>query len=90
MERVLRSLLTKRGLRQPIQKVWSPQGDALLYIHKDRQVFKIGIDEKQVEQLTHIGINFLGDWFDPAYAYALPISPQPQLLTTIWGELKRE
>ena len=68
--------------------VWSPQGDALLYIHGHRQVFKIGIDEKQVEQLTHIGINYLGDWFDPAYA--LPVSPQPQLLTTIWGELKRE
>ena len=68
--------------------VWSPQGDALLYIHEDRQVFKIGIDEKQVEQLTHIGVNYLGDWFDPAYA--LPVSPQPQLLTTIWGKLKRE
>ncbi len=68
--------------------VWSPQGDAVLYIHEDRQVFKIGADDKQVEQLTHIGINFLGDWFDPAYA--LPVSPQPQLLTTLWGELKRE
>ena len=68
--------------------VWSPQGDALLYIHEDRQVFKIGIDEKQVEQLTHIGVNYLGDWFDPAFA--LPVSPQPELLTTTWGELKRE
>ena len=68
--------------------VWSPQGDALLYIHEDRQVFKIGIDEKQVEQLTHIGVNYLGDWFDPAYA--LPVAPQPQLLTTVWGRLKRE
>ena len=73
---------------QAADPVWSPQGDALLYIHEDRQVFKIGIDEKQVEQLTHIGINFLGDWFDPAYA--LPVSPQPELLTITWGELKRE
>ena len=73
---------------QAADAVWSPQGDALLYIHRHRQVFKIGIDNKQVEQLTHIGINFLGDWFDPAYA--LPVSPQPQLLTTIWGELKQE
>ncbi len=68
--------------------VWSPQGDALLYIHEDRQVFKIGVDDKQVEQLTHIGINYLGDWFDPAYA--LPVSPKPQLLTTLWGEVKQE
>ena len=73
---------------QATAPVWSPQGDALLYIHEDRQVFKIGVDEKQVEQLTHIGINFLGDWFDPAYA--LPVSPKPQLLTTLWGEVKQE
>ena len=71
---------------QAANPVWSPQGDALLYIHEGRQVFKIGIDDKQVEQLTHIGINFLGDWFDPAYA--LPVSPRPQLLTTMWGKLK--
>ena len=31
-----------------------------------------------------------GDWFDPAYAYALPVSPQPDLLTTTWGEMKKE
>ena len=67
--------------------VWSPQGDALLYIHRHRQVFKIGIDEKQSEQLTHIGVNYLGDWFDPAYA--LPVSLQPQLLTTTWGDVKK-
>ena len=73
---------------QATNPVWSPKGNALLYIHKERQVFKIGVDEKQPEQLTHIGVNYLGDWFDPAYA--LPVSPQPELLTTIWGELKRE
>ena len=73
---------------QATNPVWSPKGDALLYIHEDRQVFKIGIDENQVEQLTHIGVNYLGDWFDPAYA--LPVSPQPQLLTTVWGRLKRK
>ena len=73
---------------QAADPVWSPQGDALLYIHRDRQIFKIGIDEKQIEQLTHIGVNYLGDWFDPAHA--LPVSPQPQVLTTLWGKLKQE
>lgn len=67
--------------------VWSPQGDALLYIHEDSQVFSIGVDDKQVEQLTHTGVNYLGDWFDPAYA--LQVSPQPQLLTTTWGDVKK-
>ena len=68
--------------------VWSSQGDALLYIHEQRQIFKIGVDGKQREQLTHIGVNHLGDWFDPAFA--LPVVPQPQLLTTIWGEVKKK
>lgn len=73
---------------QATTPVWSSQGEALLYIHEQRQIFKIGVDEKQPEQLTHIGINYLGDWFDPVYA--LPVSPQPQLLTTVWAEVRRE
>ena len=72
--------------------VWSPRGDEVLYArwkHEAKQIFKIALNEGQSEQLTHIGTwNDPGDWFDPAYA--LPVSPQPQLLTTIWGELKRE
>ena len=71
---------------QATNPVWSSKGDALLYIHEQRQIFKIGVDEKQPEQLTHIGVNYLGDWFDPAYA--LPVSPQPELLTTQWSLLK--
>ncbi|MDE0401279.1 MAG: hypothetical protein OXL96_26070 [Candidatus Poribacteria bacterium] len=71
---------------------WSPRGDALLYKRyvglKSFQIFKVNLDGGQPEQLTHIGWNHLGDWFDPAYA--LPVSPQPQLLTTLWGKLKRE
>ena len=72
--------------------VWSPRGDELLYAKRKReakQIFKIALNGGQSEQLTHIGTwNTPVDWFDPAYA--LPVSPQPQLLTTIWGELKRE
>ena len=47
-----------------------------------------------VTQLTHIvdllliQSNAGGDWFDPAYA--LPVSPQPYLLTTTWAEVKAE
>ena len=72
--------------------VWSPRGNELLYArwkHEAKQIFKITLNGGQPEQLTHIGIwNTPADWFDPAYA--LPVSPQPQLLTTIWGKLKRE
>ena len=74
--------------------VWSPRGDALLYAQDDGkarwslQIFKIVLGREQPEQLTHIGVwNNPLDWFDPAYA--LPVSLQPQLLTTQWGEVKR-
>ena len=72
--------------------IWSPRGDTLLYDQRDEnnhgQIFKIVLDSDQPEQLTHIkSWSRAGDWFDPAYA--LPVSPEPQLLTTIWGEMKK-
>ena len=72
--------------------VWSPQGNALLYTQyingKQMQIFKVGLDGGEPVQLTDPTFwHFTGDWFDPAYA--LPVSPQPQLLTTTWGDVKQ-
>ena len=72
--------------------VWSPRGDELLYTQyiegKQTQIFKVGLDGGAPVQLTDPKFwHFTGDWFDPAYA--LPVSPQPQLLTTQWGEVKK-
>lgn len=72
--------------------VWSPQGDELLYTQyikgKLRQIFKVGLGGGEPVRLTDPAFgHFTGDWFDPAYA--LPVSPQPQLLSTIWGNVKR-
>lgn len=74
----------------------SPNGKEVLYtkeINERFQVFKINVNSGIWTQLTHIvGMalwkygNSGGDWFDPAYA--LSVSPQPQLLTTTWGKLK--
>lgn len=69
--------------------VWSPRGNELVYakqIRDVRQLFKIDSGGGIPEQLTHRGDNFGADWFDPAYA--LPVSAQPHLLTTVWGEIK--
>ena len=73
----------------------SPNGKEILYTQKIKgslQIFKLNISSGVRTQLTHIGgifqANIGGDWFDPAYA--LPVSPQPELLTTTWGELKKE
>jgi Tol biopolymer transport system component len=70
----------------------SPDGKEVLYTREIKghfQIFKLDLNSGIRSQLTHIlGWNTGGDWFDPAYA--LPVSPQPQLLTTLWGKLKQE
>lgn len=69
----------------------SPDGEYVLYtqrINGDFQIFKLDINSGVRTQLTHIASrNTGGDWFDPVYA--LPVSPQPQLLTTTWGDVKK-
>ena len=68
----------------------SPDGKEVLYtkeINGDFQIFKLDVNSGVRMQLTHISWNTGGAWFDPDYA--LPVSPQPQLLTTTWGEVKK-
>ncbi len=85
----LQQLIDEAGPKAQYPEL-SPNGEEVLYtqeINGQFQIFKIDVNSKVQTQLTHIGWNFGGDWFDPAYA--LPVSPQPQLLTTAWGEIKK-
>ena len=73
----------------------SPNGKDVLYTQEIKgllQIFKVNVDSGVHTQLTHVGhffqANSGGDWFDPEYA--LPVSPQPQLLTTTWGDVKNK
>ena len=70
----------------------SPNGDEVLYTQEvdgHFQIFKINVNSGIRTQLTDVaGRNLDGDWFDPAYA--LPVSPQPHLLTTTWGDVKKQ
>ena len=73
----------------------SPNGQEILYTQETNglfQIFKLDLNTGVQTQLTHSGgliqANAGGDWFDPAYA--LPVAPQPHLLTTTWGEVKRQ
>ena len=50
------------------------------------QIFKVGLEREPVQLTDPTFWHFTGDWFDPAYA--LPVSPQPQLLTTTMGRRK--
>ena len=70
--------------------IWSLSGDELVYtqlVGDKSQIFKINLVTHDVTQLTHNGANYDSNWFDPS---ALSVSPQPQLLTTTWGEIKTE
>ena len=71
---------------------WSPNSNMFIYtqeINNRLQLFKIDLLSRARTQLTHIGnvfqANALADWIAPS---GLPVSPQPQLLTTMWGEVK--
>ena len=88
------------GVRQVINKdvgravepSWSPAADALLYHaldkNRDLQMFKVSLADGVPIQLTPPGFwHYVGDWFDPAFA--LPVSPQPHLLTTTWSRMKK-
>lgn len=69
--------------------IWAQQGDEIVYeklVRDTVHLFKIDLDGGTSEQLTHQGDNFGADWFDPQFA--LPVSPQPQLLTTTWSKMK--
>ncbi|RKU28515.1 hypothetical protein C6499_09915 [Candidatus Poribacteria bacterium] len=88
------------GLQQIIEEgkravapEWSPGGDALIYSQLDKndmqQIFKVTLNGGEPVQLSNPHfINFVGDWFDPAFA--LPVSPQPNFLTTTWGQVKQK
>ena len=72
---------------------WSPDGKELVYEqykqqNNDRHIYITNVDTRESEKLTRKGINFFADWFDPAYA--LPVQPQPHLLTTTWGKIKTD
>lgn len=80
--------------------VWSPQGDELLYeqqiegkrvgnrvVGDQFQLFKTGLNGGKPKQLTRHGHNIQADWFDPE---ALPVQPKETMLTTLWGQVKKE
>ena len=85
----LRQLVEEAG-RHALYSELSPDGSEVLYTQGFAAfyIFKVDVNSGLRTQLTHTGGDSGGDWFDPTYA--LPVSPQPDLLTTTWGELKKD
>lgn len=72
---------------------WSPDGDKIAYVedaknNNDRQIVVVDVETGAKKRLTRLGLNLTPAWFDPVYA--LPVEPQPQLLTTVWGNIKTD
>ena len=84
----LRMLVDEAGPHAEFPEL-SPNGSEVLFT-QGSQIFKVDINSGLRKLLTPVGQNSGGDWFDPAYAYALPVSPQSELLTTTWGKQKSE
>ena len=82
----LRMLVDEAGPHAEFPEL-SPDGSEVVYT-QGPQIFKVDVNSGLRTLLTNFGQNFGGDWFDPVYA--LPVSPQPALLTTTWGEMKKE
>ena len=83
-------LIVEADGANPSNPTWGPSGDALIYqrrVGEEVQLFKVTLADAISEQLTHVGSNRDADWFDPAHA--LPVSPQPKLLSTTWAEMKK-
>ena len=75
---------------------WSPDGRELLYrktVGGSDLLYKINLDSRTETLLARLGSrkhradNAGWAWFDPN---SLPVSPQPQLLTTAWGKVKTQ
>ena len=73
---------------------WSPDGRELLYrktVKDSDLLYKINLDSRTETLLARLGPskhradNAGWDWFDPN---SLSVTPQPQLLTTVWGQMK--
>lgn len=91
----LRQLVDEAGPHASMPEI-SPDGSELIYtqeIKGRQQIFNLDINTGDRKQLTHTGAisrqaNIGGDWFDPAFM-SLSINPQTNMLTTIWGQLKK-
>ena len=73
---------------------WAPNGRELIYsqtVNGQRQLFKTDLHSRIKAPLAPLGPiighgqNSGWDWFDPK---GLPVSPKPELLTTIWAKVK--
>ena len=85
----LRQLVDEAGRNAEYPEL-SPDGSEVLYTQGFGAlfIFKVDVNSGIRTQLTHTGGDYGGDWFDPTHG--LPVSPKPDLLTTTWGELKKE
>lgn len=86
----------KHLVKEPIvnHPTWSTDGSEILYekrfddARRERQLFKISVEDGRPQQLTRKGSNYQADWMPDTSP--LPVEPTTSSLTTVWGKMKRE
>ena len=86
----------KHLVKEPIvnHPTWSTDGNEILYekrfddARRERQLFKISVEDGRPQQLTRKGSNYQADWVPDTSP--LPVEPTMSSLTTVWGKMKRE
>lgn len=70
---------------------WAPSGDELVYakiIKDSAQLFKVSLNDRRTQQLTHEMVNTEAIWFDPAAVVS--VEPSVSALITTWGKIKNQ
>ena len=83
--------ITKPDPLRTLSITWSPSGDELVY-GKDTgdslHLFKVRLNDRHIQQITHEMINTEAIWFDPTAV--VPVEPSASARITTWGKIKNK
>lgn len=83
--------ITEPDVLRILSITWAPSGDELIYgkiTGDDAQLFKINLNNRHPQQITHEMINTEAIWFDPRVVVS--VEPSVSALITTWGKIKRQ
>ena len=70
---------------------WAPSGDELVYgksTGESLHLFKVSLNNQNVQQLTHEMVNPEAIWFDPSAVVS--VEPSSSALITTWSQIKNQ
>ena len=83
--------ITEPDVLRILSITWAPSGDELLYgkiTGDSAQLFKINLNDRRPQQITHEMTNTEAIWFDPTIVVS--VEPSASSLITTWGKTKNQ